>query len=338
MLTPRQQEVLYLIVDLYGNLEEPIGSKKLLKESYLKVSPATIRNDMVALENHGFLKKTHTSSGRVPSRNGYRYVINQIIHQLNNLEFDEDENGDMDELFSHYGRDNFELTKVASDILASETGYPVVVLGQNNESHYFEEMKLVGINDRDVIAILLTQDEKVENHIFNLPIHLTKDQSQQIIQLINDELEGLTLEDAYQRMKLNIPFAIQRVVSYQIDFSPLIQKAIFNLKSHYYHVSGRMNIFNLVDLSNNNEEIKAVFELIDGSQRMYQILENRDEGIEVLFGSELQDSNLLDICLITGTYTIHNQRITIGIIGPYTMSYKRTIRLLELMIQKLSRL
>ena len=79
MLTARQQQILQLIVQLYGQYEEPIGSKTLLQKSLLDVSPATVRNDMLALERIGYLKKAHSSSGRIPSFDGYRYYVDRLI-------------------------------------------------------------------------------------------------------------------------------------------------------------------------------------------------------------------------------------------------------------------
>ena len=81
-LTPRQQQILQLIVKLYGETEEPIGSRTLLQRSVLQVSPATVRNDMMALEQLGFLMKAHSSSGRIPSYEGYQFYIDQLIEQI----------------------------------------------------------------------------------------------------------------------------------------------------------------------------------------------------------------------------------------------------------------
>ena len=79
MITSRQKLILKAIIELYQETAEPVGSKALMSLPYLNFSSATLRYDMANLEELGFLEKTHTSSGRVPSEKGYRYYINHLI-------------------------------------------------------------------------------------------------------------------------------------------------------------------------------------------------------------------------------------------------------------------
>lgn len=333
MLTPRQKEVLNLIVRLYGQLEEPIGSKTLLKESLLKVSPATIRNDMVVLERRGLLMKAHTSSGRIPSINGYRYYINRIIDNDDEIKMNDDS---FEALSKARNYNPIQLAQLSADILVSLTGYTAVVLGQNQEPHRFAEFKLVAINNSRYISILLTDYGKVESEIIDLQVTLTREDIQRITKMVNEELNGAVLEDAYQRMKLSIPLLTQKITAYQLDFSSLIEKAMHNIKGHRYYVSGKSNLFNLLDSNTSKETIKELFELVDGSRELYQLLESRHKGIEVLFGNEFLSNDLNLINLVTGSYENQNQKMIIGLLGPSTMSYERIIPMMGLMVNNLS--
>lgn len=335
MLTPRQQEVLNLIVRLYGQFEEPIGSKTLLKESLLKVSPATIRNDMVVLEQRGLLKKAHTSSGRIPSINGYRYYIDRIIDEDDELDIKLDDDS-FEALTRARNYNPIQLAQLSADILVSLTGYTVVVLGQNQEPHRLAEFKLVPINHSRYIAILLTDYGKVESEIIDLQVILSREDIQRLTDMVNDELKGLILEEAYQRMKLSIPLLTQRLTAYQLDFSSLVEKAMHNIKGHRYYVSGKTNLFDLLDSSTAKDTIKELFELVDGSREMYQLLESRQKGINVLFGHEFLSNDLTLINLITGAYENQNQKMIIGLLGPTTMSYERIIPMMAMMINNLS--
>ncbi|TLQ49574.1 heat-inducible transcription repressor HrcA [Ruoffia tabacinasalis] len=336
MLTPRQQEVLNLIIQLYGQFEEPIGSKTLLRESYLKVSPATIRNDMVVLEQQGLLMKPHTSSGRIPSIDGYRYYIDGIIHQEDKeLPFlDDDANFEELTQAKHYSP--LQLTQLCADILVSLTGFTAVVLGQNKESHYFEEFKLVPIDRTRYISILMTDKGNIESEQIELKVSLSKDDITKSVEMINDELKGVVLEDTYQRMKLGIPLLTQRLTGYQLDFSPLIEKSMHHIKGHRYYISGKSNLFDLIDGQTSREALKHLFELIDGSREMYHLLEEQEEGINIMFGYEFLADSLANINLLTGSFVNENQKIILGLLGPTTMSYEKVIALLEVMINKLS--
>lgn len=336
MLTPRQQEILNLIIQLYGRYEEPIGSKTLLKESYLKVSPATIRNDMVALEQLGLLMKAHTSSGRIPSQDGYRYYIEKIIHQKDRDLTMIDENVNFKELSQARNYSPLKLTQLSADILVSLTGFTAVVLGQDLELHYFEEFKLVAVDSTRYISIIMTDKGNIESEHIDLNISLSQDDILKVTQMINDELNGVLLEDAYQRMKHVIPLLTQRITGYPLAFSSLTEKAMSHIKGHHYYISGKSNIFDAMEGPTDNEDVKHLFDLLDGSQEMYDILEQQPSGIGIKFGHEFLKDDVSNINLVTGSFVKDNQKYILGLLGPSTMAYEKVIALLELLIGKLS--
>ncbi|XJS11720.1 heat-inducible transcriptional repressor HrcA [Aerococcaceae bacterium WGS1372] len=336
MLTPRQQEILNLIIQLYGRFEVPIGSKTLLNESYLKVSPATVRNDMVVLERLGLLMKPHTSSGRIPSQDGYRYYIEQVIHQEERDLTMIDENVNFKEILQARNYSPLKLTQLSADILVSLTGFTAIVLGQDLESHFFDEFKLVAIDSTRYISIIMTDKGNIESEHINLGLSLSQDDLDKVTQLINEELSGVELEDAYQRMKLGIPLLTQKIIGYQLDFSTLVEKAMNHIKGHHYYISGKSNAFELVDGPTDKKALKHLFELLDGSKEMYKILEQQPSGIGIKFGHEFLQPSVSNINLITGSFMKDNQKFILGLLGPSTMAYEKVIALLELLIGKLS--
>lgn len=336
MLTPRQQEILNLIIQLYGRFEEPIGSKTLLNESYLKVSPATIRNDMVVLERLGLLIKPHTSSGRIPSQDGYRYYIEQIISQEDRDLTKIDENVNFKELLQARNYSPLKLTQLSADILVSLTGFTAVVLGQDLESHYFEEFKLVALDSTRYISIIMTDRGNIESEHINLGIALSQDDITNVCRMINGELNGVELEDAYQRMKLVIPLLTQRITGYQLDFSSLVEKSMHHIKGHHYYISGKSNVFELIEGPTEKDALKHLFELLDGSIEMYKLLEQQPSGIGIKFGHEFLQQSVSNINLVTGSFMKDNQKFILGLLGPSTMAYEKVIALLELLVGKLS--
>ncbi|MDO4432521.1 MAG: heat-inducible transcriptional repressor HrcA [Aerococcaceae bacterium] len=336
MLTPRQQQILQLIVRLYGEYEEPIGSKTLLQQSVLEVSPATVRNEMLALERLGYLMKAHTSSGRIPSFDGYRYYIDELIQQPQLTLAKEDE-PIFQELFKERPYDAIRQAQMAADLLVSATGYTAVVWGQNMDTHRVQEFRLIHLSNYSVIAVLLTDQGAVESQLFELTISIDKDLIQKAATLINEELKQLTLGDANQRMKVMLPLMLQRAISYQLDFSPLVDKMINRLKGNAYTVSGKNNLFNLLGTHLSAQYYKQVFDFVDGSSDMYTLLEARQTGLEVLFGSDISPKGLANINMITGTYYQGKQKIVLALIGPSTMPYHRTIGLMGNLIEELSR-
>ncbi|MCW6661530.1 heat-inducible transcriptional repressor HrcA [Aerococcaceae bacterium NML201209] len=335
MLTARQQQILHLIVQLYGQLEEPIGSKTLLQQSVLNVSSATVRNEMLALERQGYLTKAHTSSGRIPSFDAYRHYINELIHHENDA-LDKEDEMIFRELFRERQYDALQQAQMAADILAATTGHTAVVWAQNNDAHHVKEFRLIHLTDYSVIAVLLTDKGSVESQLFDLTIGISKDTIRKVADLINEEVKDLSLTEATQRMKLMVPLLLQRTISYRLDFLPLFEKMTHQLKGNHYIVSGKNNLFDMIDPNIGSHNYKQIFSFVDGSREMYQLLEAREPGLEVLFGVEMSPHALANINMIAGTYYQHHQKIVIGLIGPATMRYHRIIGLIGHIIQELS--
>ena len=160
-LTPRQQQILQLIVKLYGETEEPIGSRTLLQRSVLQVSPATVRNDMMALEQLGFLMKAHSSSGRIPSYEGYQFYIDQLIEQIKQESENKPEQSN--KLFGERYYDVQQFVLHATNQLAQYTGYPVVVLISNLSHRRMRDFKLTKLSDYQLIASVISDHGQVES-------------------------------------------------------------------------------------------------------------------------------------------------------------------------------
>ncbi|NKZ28578.1 heat-inducible transcription repressor HrcA [Facklamia miroungae] len=340
MLTVRQHQILELIVRLYANLEVPIGSKTLLKESLLDISPATVRNEMVVLEKNGFLIKAHTSSGRIPSYEGYRYYVDRLITNIESNSWAKAYESDLkavSEIFLNRQEDNFKMAKIAADLIVSLTGLPCLVFGQNNEEHRVADFKLVPLSNHQIMAILLSDQGHVENKLIQTTYPIKDEGLQRMRSILNTELKGITLEDAYQRVKLTIPMIMQKQLSASIDFSPLVEKSIQQVKGTRYFVSGKNNIFDCLDQRYSNNEYKKLFDLIDGSNELFDLFDQCQDGIEVLFGQEFAPEGMRHLSLVTGTFTQDFSKMSLSILGPSTMQYKRMIILMEQIIKEFNK-
>lgn len=331
MLTKRQKEILSLIVQLYSRFEEPIGSKTVLRESLLQVSPATIRNDMAVLESQGLLVKPHTSSGRVPSLTAYHYYVSRIMNMEDKRVLDDDDINSLSALIEAKANQPIQSAQLAADIMVSLTNYTVLVLGQDQEAHRLEEFKLVPLNRSDYLAILITDTGRIESEIVNLKYQFTREELDRIVTLVNEELHDVTLEEVYQRMKLSIPLLTQRAVGYQVDFLSLIEKARDNLRGHHYYVSGKDNLFDLMNAQMSKEAFKDILEIVDGSRKMYQVLESCQTGVDVKFGYEFLKHHP-EITMVSGSFAKDNQKIVLAILGPKSMVYERIIPMLDKVI------
>ena len=158
MLTDRQNKTLKLIIEKYIKEPIPVGSKSISKE--LKCSSATVRNDMMALENMGLLEKTHTSSGRIPSEKGYRYYVDNL------MELKEMNAEDMLKLQIVFKNQQLALSDVITkslQVISDMMNYTTVVLGSTSHENLLKQVEVVPIDECNMIVIVVTDKGHVEH-------------------------------------------------------------------------------------------------------------------------------------------------------------------------------
>lgn len=336
MLTDRQEQILRLIVQLYGQYKEPIGSKRLLEESVLDVSSATIRNDMKSLENQGYLSKTHTSSGRVPSENGYRFYINLLLSEDLPAERLHREFAELDHFLKSRHRDVFEVAKLAADTISQMTGYVTVLLTSGAQDHLVTEFRLVSLDAHSFIGIIMTDKGVIDSQLFKTHFALEASTLDQLTDALREEVLNISLEAATQKAKLTLPLLVQRLIGYQMDFTQLFDKALMTVLSERYYVSGKDHLFNILDIREGAETFQKLFHFVDGSSEMYQLLEKAKPYVDVIYGLENESGDFSQLSMITGNYTYQNQEMTMGLIGPSTMNYKDHLGLMTHVLTELT--
>ena len=144
MLSERQKLVLKTIVEEYVNTNEPVGSRTLSKLDWFNASPATLRNDMADLEDLGYLTKTHTSSGRVPSEKGYRFYVEEMMkkEKENNLEFPM-----IDDIFRRQDISREEAIERSMDLVSNLTNYTSIVLGKSAYNSRIKKLEFLTLQN-----------------------------------------------------------------------------------------------------------------------------------------------------------------------------------------------
>ena len=171
MLDERKKKVLQAIVEEYINTAEPVSSNALTKNHGLNCSSATIRNEMAELEKTGYLDKTHTSSGRIPSEKGYRYYVDELVN---------DEDISLEEI--KYISDKVEtkvneiedLTKITANTISEVTHYTTISIGPKTNEQIIEEIKFVLLGSRMMMAVILTDTGMVKETIIKFDEDITR--------------------------------------------------------------------------------------------------------------------------------------------------------------------
>ncbi|AYW48488.1 heat-inducible transcriptional repressor HrcA [Tetragenococcus osmophilus] len=332
MLTQRQDDILHLIIHNYTNLGKPIGSKTLMEEG-IAASSATIRNEMKTLEEYGLMIKTHSSSGRIPSLKGYRYYVDHL------LEPERLKQSEVDAIREAFGRDFHEINDIieqSAEILSQLTSYTALSIGPDVRNRKLTGFKMVPLNNRQVIAIIVTDKGNVENQVFSIPRNVDSDDLEKIVQIINDKLIDEPLLTVYQRLRTEIPMILHKYFQTTEGILELFNNMLSEAFEEKIFVGGQMNLLNS-DQIQDVDQFKAMYLFMENSQRLNELLSAKDQPIQVRIGSELGNDLLSGMSLIQANYEIQGHgNGTIAILGSASMPYSKMFSLLDVFRKELA--
>lgn len=328
MLDDRKKRILQAIVDEYVNTAEPVSSGSISKKKGLEYSSATIRNEMSELEKGGYLEKTHTSSGRIPSVKGYRLYVDELLKE---------DNISMEEIT--YIRDKLQikasqiedLIKIATNTLSEVTHYTTVAIGPKVTKQIIKEIKFILLGNRMLMAVILTNTGMIKETIINFEEDIYEDQIETINLLFNSKLQGKPLE------QINEP--IDEYIFSEMESSANMIRAIINQlnkvinEESKLYLEGTNKSFDLPELRK-AETAKKFINILENKAEVVDLLNNEiSKDINVYIGEELNDESLKDFSIVT-LKGDDNDIGTIGIIGPKRMNYSKVISVMRY-IQKL---
>lgn len=338
MLTQRQKKILQAIVRQYTATGQPVGSKHLVEQLPFKVSSATVRNEMVVLEKNGLINKQHSSSGRVPSKKGYRYYVDHLLDPSavtdNDLLVIQNSLGDnyqkIDEIVSH-----------SADILSNLTSYTAFALKPEQADVRLSGFRLVPLGDQKVIAILVTDSGSVESQSFTLPRNVDTEAIESVVRLINDQLVGQELSEVVKRLNTDIPIKVTHYLESPDGFLDIFDSVLKNAARERFYVGGRLNLLGFSD-HQDPHDLQTIYRLLDQSDSLSHLLDadaKPDGGVHVRIGNEIADNQVLDdYSLITATYDVDQYgKGIIAVLGPTRMPYSRTIGIVNAFRQELAK-
>ena len=332
-LDERKKKVLQAIVEEYINTAEPVSSGSITKGHGLDYSSATIRNDMAQLESIGFLDKPHTSAGRVPSAEGYRYYVNELLKE-DNLTLEEIKY--IQKKLKVKVNEIEDLTKVATTTLSEITHYTTVAVGPKADKQIIEEIKFVSLGQRMLMVVIVTDTGLVKETIIKFDEDITESQVDTLNNLFNTRLRGKPLS------KIDKPMA--EYIFSEVHYSIGIMKAIIEQinkiveeENNNIFLEGAKKSFDLPEFKS-MKVAKNFVNLLDAKDEMLEIFNSGDaEDINVFIGDDDENSNLKDFSIITFKHTLGDKDLgTIGIIGPKRMDYAKVIAVMKYISKKLN--
>jgi heat-inducible transcriptional repressor len=321
-LTDRQKKLLLLIVRDYIDTAQPVGSLRLVEQYNLEMSSATIRNDMAALTEMGLLRQPHTSAGRVPSEDGYRYFVTHLMHQA-----------DLPEPLQHTISHQFYQARpeieqwmtLAASVLAQQSQAVSIVTAPHADLARFKHVELISTQGRQVLMVLVTMGGEVSQQLLSLAEPVLQERLSNVASRLNQAYAGRTLDE--------IAVLAARADALELDVSTLITQ---DMRRADKRVTGQLYLDGLSNVLaepefNTTEEGRRALRLFEERSMLHDllartILQNSTGGFQVLIGGEGAWEELRQCSVVLARYGVPGAVTgTLGVLGPMRMSYSRTI-------------
>lgn len=326
----RRDQILKYIVEHFIKTAQPVGSVNLIETYQLPYSSATIRNEMLALENDGYLEKTHTSSGRIPSAQGYRYYVDH----LRNRSVDETIKFQLQTILSQKMQSVNDVIQKSSEILANMTQLASVVLGPNAQQEKLMSIQIIPLDNQSATAVFVTDSGFVENKTFLLPENIDQNALTECVVMVNNRLKGTPVNQLMDKME-----AIKPILQDYIQESDVIYQAFFqafiNFATERLKLYGQSDLLNQPEFANDGEKLRQLLKLLENPQ-LFRRVQNRGDSVNIQIGSEQHEAK--DVSIISSRVRMPGHKEgQIAILGPTRMDYDRVLSALEYVTEMLER-
>lgn len=328
MLNERAKTLLKTLVERYIHEGEPVGSRSLSKFSGLDLSPATIRNVMVDLEEMGYVASPHTSAGRIPTAKGYRFFVDSLL-VVQSLDIKE-----MSHLENQMHPDNpSRLINVASQMLSELTRFAgIVITPKRAGGAVFRYIEFMALSEKRILLIMVTPEGDVQNRIIFTETSYNQSDLIEASNFLNQHYAGCALEEIRSRLQLELKqlrYDMTSLMSTAIEIS----SDVIRESSEAVVLAGEHKLLDVKDLSGNLTSLKKLFELFERKTKLLQLMElsRQAHGVKIFIGGESDVAALDEVSVVTAPYEIEGKVVgTVGVIGPRRMAYERVIPIVNI--------
>lgn len=329
-LSERKQKILQAIIDEYIGTAEPVGSRAISKRNELGLSSATIRNEMADLEDMGYLVKPHTSAGRIPSDNGYRFYVNSLMQRYQmSVEAVEQLRLALAERVSQLDR----LIKKASVITSAMTDYATVVTSPALSRSVIQKIDLVNMGNGTLMLIIVTRAGLVRNRI--MAADLDSNAVTGFAALLNSRLSGMVadsitperLEELSAAAAESLGIARQQAEA----ILGLVSELIFSLDETDIYINNARSILKYPEFADVGKA-REMLDFLENKENLVKMIDagHTKGGVRIRIGAENDFKELENSSLVTVDYRVGNRTLgKIGVIGPKRMNYAKVIASLD---------
>lgn len=337
-LPERQRVILKEVIESYIKNPDAVGSKFLQQQTFRGISSATIRNDLARLEKLGYLRKEHTSSGRVPTKLGYQYYVDHIITK--NVEDQPPQWTQAQTRMTKIFDNRRELIDQTIDQTAEFiTGFlelPVVVTRAHDSHELLRKIDIVNINEKRFMIYIITSYSNFLKCYIEIDNQYQAQDIEACVRIFNEGLVDVPVSDVKSKIKLLTAKIRASVHEYEFVFQKIIIRVIKELEEKARSIKRVYNIKSLInkpEIQNNNIDLKEVLDFLENNSVFKQINFNYKKTGKTL----INFNNVVEGISVAST-AIEDGGIKhkISVVGPTRMDYKLVKQILEFMHEKLS--
>ena len=330
MISVRNLAVLRAIIEDFIATNEPVASKSLVERHNFGVSSATIRNDMAALEEEGYITAPHTSSGRIPTDKGYRVFVDQLIQaEAESVEIRKNFS-ELRKLFSKtldQLTDLDERLETSAQLLAKATGEAAVIQYPNLNSVLVRAIELVKVSRNRALVILITESERIQQHLVVFPVEVSEELLHQIRSKINSVAAGVLIDDLPALLKKSLETVAG---SDKAVMQKVIEGVLLLIDSNRQDKLAYAGTTNLV----RNEDqfaggLPSLLETLDEQKDLFTFLNNwklDSTQPRAIIGSENSVVELTNSSLLLSSYHNQGEEVAkVALVGPTRMNYSKNL-------------
>lgn len=331
-LNIRKREILAAIIKTYMETGEPVGSKMLCNILGNRLSPATLRNEMSELCELGFLEQPHTSAGRAPTNEGYRFYITKLMPAAAP---DRSTKQRIDSLLEKLPSDTGRLIPAVGEALSDFTGLPAMSATVANRFATIYVSRLIPISRRRFLLVLMTSDGNHGTNACRTIWDLSEDEIKLFERVVNEKVIGYSLAEF-------TPALLQGLIT-AAGSSGLVLAPVFTglfdlaeqLTEPKLSVNGAANLYGFTEL---HENARQLVELISRRNALVSLLGQSSAPVSVVFGEDSGIEALKSSGLVIAGYKIGGNHIgRIGVIGPTRMNYSYLVPSIEYFAEGISK-
>jgi heat-inducible transcriptional repressor len=332
MLTPRRIEIFKAIVDEYIKTAEPVGSKTLQSKYKLPYSSATIRNDMQVLEEMGYLEKTHTSSGRIPSTLGYKFYCENL---LKNSSIDKKMEIAIRNAFEASNLNMAEAVEQSCRILSEMTNMTAGAIGPDSSTQRLEHLKLFPIDERNAVVVMITNTAHTETKNFRFDDDVPFKDLEACTDILNQHLHGVPITELADRMEELRPELAAAVQRHDMLFTAFVQ-AFVRFASENVYFSGKDRMLYQPEFEDITK-LKKLMSMLDDSSMWRNLGSDGHALMTTARGAELTWYN--DVAIVRSSFRVNDsEHGQLMVVGPSRMNYEQIVSMLDYVAQMIEQM